>query len=71
MYKVSSARYHQDNKERLLKKAREKYQSPSNKGKEIKQQYNRERYKNLSEDRKQNLVEYRKIYYKMRKSTLL
>ena len=50
MYKVSSARYHQDNKERLLKKAREKYQSPSNKGKEIKQQYDRERYKNLSED---------------------
>ena len=31
----------------------------------------RERYKNLSEHEKQNLVAYRKKYYKMRKNSLL
>ena len=30
-----------------------------------------EQYKNLSEDQKLKLVEYRKIYYKMRKNVLL
>ena len=33
--------------------------------------YSRERNKNLSEDEKQNLTEYRKKYYKIRKSALL
>ena len=36
-----------------------------------KQQYGHERYKNLSKDEKQNLVEYRKEYYRMRKNTML
>ena len=36
-----------------------------------KQQYGCERYKSLSEDENQKLFEYRKKYYKMRKSTLL
>ena len=31
----------------------------------------RERYKNLSEDEKNKLVEYRKKYYRMRKSALI
>ena len=36
-----------------------------------KQQYGRERYKTLSEDEKNKLVEYRKKYYKMRRNALL
>ena len=37
------------------------------KKKKRKQQYGRERYKNLSEYQKQKLIEYRKKYYEMRK----
>ena len=39
--------------------------------KEKKGQYGRESYKNLSKNEKNKLVEYRKIYYRMRKNTLL
>ena len=46
-----SAKYYQENKERLQRKARERYQNLSTE-KEKKQQYGRERYKNLSEDEK-------------------
>ena len=60
-----------ENKERLQKKARERYQNLSKEEKEKKQQYGREHYKNLSEDEKNKLVEYRKKYYRMRKKTLL
>ena len=35
-----------------------------------KRQYGRERYKNLSEDEKNRLVEYRKKYFKTRKMIL-
>ena len=34
-------------------------------------QYGRESYKNLSENEKNKLVEYRKIHYRMRKNTLI
>ena len=34
-------------------------------------EYSRERYKNLSEDEEQKLVEYREKCYSMRKNTLL
>ena len=71
MPKVLSAKYYQENKERLQKKARERYQDLSKEEKEKKRQYGCERYKNLSEDEKNKLVEYRKKYYRMRKSTLL
>ena len=54
-----SAKYYQENKERLQKKHRERYQNVSKEEKEKKQQYGRERYKNLSKDEKQKLVEYR------------
>ena len=47
-----SAKYYQQNKERLQKKARERYQNLSKKEKEKKQQYGRKRYKNFSEDEK-------------------
>ena len=36
-----------------------------------KQQYGCERYKNLPEDAKENLVMYRKRYYKIRNNALL
>ena len=71
MSKNLSAKYYQENKERLQKKARERYQNLSKEEKEKKQQYGRERYKNLSEDEKNKLVEYRKKYYRMKKNALL
>ena len=60
MPKNLSAKYYQDNKERLQKKACEKYQIYLKKKKKKKQQYGCEHYKNLSEDEKQKPVEYRK-----------
>ena len=53
------AKYYQENKERLQKKARERYQNVSKEEKEKKRQYGREHYKNLSEDEKK---------YKMKKT---
>ena len=47
-------------KERLQRKARERYQSLSKEKKEKKLQYGLEQYKNLPEDEKQKFVEYRK-----------
>ena len=43
--KVSLGKYYQNNREKLQKKAREKYQSLSKEEKEKKQQYGGERYK--------------------------
>ena len=54
MSKDSSAKYYQNNKERLKKRARERYQILCKDEKEEKQQNGRERYKNLPEDEKQN-----------------
>ena len=54
-----------------MKKVCERHQSLFKEEKEKKQQYVHEQYKNLPEDRKKRLVEYWKIYYKMRKSVLL
>ena len=47
-----SAKYCQENKERLQKKARKRYQNLSKKEKEKKRQYGRQYCKNLSEDEK-------------------
>ena len=52
MFKNSSAKHYQDNKERLLRKSHERYQSLSKKEKEKKQKCGHKRYKNLSEDEK-------------------
>ena len=41
------------------------------KEKEKKRQYGCEHYKNLSEDEKNKLIEYRKKYHKLRKNILL
>ena len=48
-----------------LKKSPERYYE------EKKQEYGRERYKNISEDEKQKLVKYGKRYYEMRKKRLM
>ena len=48
------------NKERTHAKACERYQSLSKAGKDKKQQYGRQKYKNLQEDEKKEHVEYRK-----------
>ena len=49
MSKTLSGKYYQENKKRLQKKARERYQNLSKGEKEKKkQQYGREHYKNLS-----------------------
>ena len=66
----SSAKYYQNNKERLQKIAHERYQSLFKEEKEKKRKYDCELYKNLAKDEKQRLVEYRKKY-KMRKNTFL
>ena len=57
MYENLSAKYYQENKERLQKKARERYQNLSKEKKEKKRRYGHKRYNNLSEDEKH----YRKI----------
>ena len=59
MSKHLSGKYYQENKERLQKKACERYQNLSKEEKK-KQHYGREQYKNISKDEKQKLVEYRK-----------
>ena len=70
MSKNLSGKYYQENKERLLEKARERYQNLSKGEKRKKQQYSRARYKNLSKDEKQKLFDGRKKYCRMRKSAL-
>ena len=71
MSKTLSAKYFQENRERLQRKARERYQNLSKEEKEKKLEYGCEHYKNFSEDEKQKLAEYRKKYYRMRKNALL
>ena len=55
-----SAKYYQENKERLQRKACERYQNLSEEEKVKKCQHGFEHYKNLSGEEEQKLVEYRK-----------
>ena len=71
IYKTLSAKYYQENKERLQKKAREVYQNLSKDEKEKKWEYGCERFKNLSENEQLKFVEYRKKYYRARKNASL
>ena len=71
MSRNSSAKYFQNNKERLQKTACERYESFSKEEKEKQLQYGRKQYKNLPEDNKKRLVEYRKYYYKVRRNVSL
>ena len=59
MSEDSSAKYNQDNKERLQK---ELVKNSNFFLQKKKQQYGRERYKNISEDEKLKVIEYRKEY---------
>ena len=68
----SSAKYYQNNKERLEKKNLVKDIKVFLKKKKKKEWQNGlEQYKSLQEDEKQKLAEYRKKYYKMRKKSLI
>ena len=64
MYKNSSAKYYQKNKEILQQQIIRDIKFFLKKRKK-KQEYGPEQYKNLSEDEKQRLVEYRKSYFEM------
>ena len=61
MSKNLSSKYYQKNKESLKKKTHERYQNLSKKEKGKKQQYGRERYRNLSEDQNKSLFSTEKI----------
>ena len=56
MSKTLSPKDYQENKERLHKKARKRYQNLSKEEKEKKRRYGREHYKKLSEDKKKSLL---------------
>ena len=71
MSKDSSAKYYENNKERLQKNLVKDIKVVLKKKKEEKQQYGFEQYKNLPEDEKQKLVKYRKKHYKTRNYALL
>ena len=60
MFKNLSAKYYQENKERLQEKACERYQNLSKEKKEKKRQYGHDHYKNCLQVEKQKLVEYKK-----------
>ena len=68
MSKNQSAKHYQENKEKLRRNLVKDVKIFLQ---EKKPQYGCERYKNLSEDEKNKLVEYRKKYYKMRKKCLI
>ena len=59
MSEDSSAKIYQNNKERIQKKLLKDIKVFLKKENEKKWQYGRERYKNLPEDEKQKLAEYR------------
>ena len=65
MSKDSSPKYYQNNKERQKKKGSWKL---SKEGKEKKQQYRHERYKNLPEDDKKSLLRIEKNIAKWEKT---
>ena len=71
MSKILLAKYYQENKKKMQKKAHKRYQNLSKEEKEKKRQHVLEGYKYLSKDKKQKLVEYRKKYSRMRRSPLL
>ena len=60
MCKNFSAKYSQENKEKLQKKLVKDIKIFLRKKKKKKRRYDRECYKNLTEDEKQKLAEYRK-----------
>ena len=70
MTRQASAKYYQKNKENILKSLLKGIRIFLKKKKTKNREYGHERYKNLSEDIKQKLVQYRKRYYEMQKNNL-
>ena len=69
MFREASVKYHQKKEKSFLKSiAKDIKTLLIRKKTKSKKQYGSKQYKNLSEDEKQKLVEYRKIYYEMRKN---
>ena len=66
MFKNLSAKYYQG-KEKIQKKACERYQNFYKEEKEKKRQYSHAHNKNLWVDEKEKVVEYRKKYYRIKK----
>ena len=64
-------RYYQKDKEKLKKRARERYQNLSEEEKEKKRHDHCDRNKNLSGEEKQKNVEYIKNYYLAHKKKIL
>ena len=59
--KVKKAKeYHQKNKEKLQEKPQNKYNKLFNKENDIRKEYGRNRYRNMSEEDKQRLKGYKK-----------
>ena len=56
----SSKKYYENNNERLLDQAKNKYRQSSDKEKDVKKEYGRNRYQNISEENEQRLKEYQK-----------
>ena len=71
MSKNLSAKYYQENKERLQKKARERYKNLSKEEKRNKSDNMIVNVTKISQKMKKALVEYRNKYYRMRKNALL
>ena len=69
MFRNLSAKYYQENNERLHNKIVKYIKAILKKKKKKKRQYGWERYKYLSEDEKQKLVEYRKDIKEWEKMT--
>ena len=59
--------YHEDDKERLRKQARDKYRNLSEEQKNKKREYGRKRFHNMSKGGKQKLKEYQKNYHETKK----
>ena len=60
--------YYENDKERLRKKARDKYRNLSEEEKNKKREYRKNRYHNMPEEKKQKLKEYEKNYREAKKS---
>ena len=58
--------YYENNKERLRQQARNEYRELCEK-KDIKREYGRNRYENITEENKQSLKEYQKIILKIKR----
>ena len=60
--------YYENDKERLRRKARDKYRNLSEEDKNKKREYGKTRYHNISEEKKQRVKEYQKNYCEAKKS---